>query len=146
MKKILLALIACSILSGCAGELRDEAAEDSNANVLKYVVENQPECRDNSFAHDLYQANSKEMTYRESKGAMNAQDDADAIQAAKLKCAADNAKQAEYNRLQAQYEQQEHQSRYEQDERLERICEAAHPYMMSQCMVNSGINEMVDAL
>jgi hypothetical protein len=146
MKRLIIVAAVCGVLCGCAGELRDEFATDTNDHVLDTVVKMQPGCENNTFADSLYQASSKEMAYRESKGQMDAQKDADAVHAAGEACAARVAKQTEYNRLQAQYEQQEHQSKHEEDERLERICEAVHPYMMSQCMVNSGINEMVDAL
>ncbi|MDM2823174.1 hypothetical protein OGX96_19070 [Citrobacter sp. Cpo100] len=146
MKRLIIAAITCALLSGCAGELRDEAAESSNAEVLNYVTKNQTDCIDNTFSESIYQANIKEMTYRESKGAMNAQADAEAIQAAKAKCVAANKQRNEQRALEASYEHQQHEQAYQDDERLERLCEAAHPYMIGQCMRNSAVNEMVDAL
>lgn len=160
MKKMIIALLAVSALSGCASELRDEAAEDTNANILQYVVKFNPDCNHNSIGASLYQANLKEMNYRESKGAMNAQEDAVALNNAKQLCI-DRAKQAaqvkaeKAEQEQAQYEAeapmrearaQEKRQQQIDNQRLERLCEAAHPYMASQCMYNEGVNTLIDAL
>lgn len=139
MKRLLIAVLAAGLLSGCAGELRDEAAESTNSDVMHYVLRDMPECSDVS---SVYEANLKEMHYRESKGAMNAQEDATAIEGAKAAC----ERQNEFNARVAAENAQEHANQYQEDERMERLCEAAHPFMMRQCIANSGINEMVDAL
>lgn len=146
MKRLLILVILSGLLSGCAGELRDEAAQSTNYEVLGYVVKYQPACNTDVIAESLYQPNVKEMAYRESKHQMDAQKDADAIHAQGEICAKNIAARAEANRLEANYQAQKHQQDYQRDEQLERICEAVHPYMVSQCMVNSGINEMVDSL
>ncbi|WEF29989.1 hypothetical protein PYR66_09980 [Klebsiella aerogenes] len=43
-------------------------------------------------------------------------------------------------------EKADKREKQEREARIERLCEAMHPYMISQCMINSGINQMVDGL
>ncbi|WEF29988.1 hypothetical protein PYR66_09975 [Klebsiella aerogenes] len=83
MKKIILAVLACSVLSGCASEIKHETFNSSNEDVIKYVTEQQPAC---DGVQDLYTANLNEMHRRESLGLMNAQEDAQRIQEAKQAC------------------------------------------------------------
>lgn len=101
MKRLIMALVMAASLSGCAGEFQREAGEMSNQDLLNYASEFQPECKNLESA---YQANMKEIKYRESMGHMNAQDDAQALAKAAQACTI--AKQQEANReaLKAEYE------------------------------------------
>lgn len=83
LKLIAALAVGVALLSGCAGELRDEAAQATNEEVLNYVAEYQPACKNSDM---LYTPNLQEMHYRESLGKMNKLDDIVAVQDAAKNC------------------------------------------------------------
>ncbi|MGG7915603.1 hypothetical protein PGN80_13145 [Klebsiella aerogenes] len=86
MKRISIAVLAGSLLSGCATELKNEAAADTNENVMKYVANGLPDCTTSSILQNLSDINRKEMVYRENTGRMNAKQDAEQINGAISLC------------------------------------------------------------
>lgn len=139
MKRLIIVAAVCGVLCGCAGELRDEAAEEGNAEVLSYVVKYQPACHDYEM---LYTPHLNEMQYREKMGRMNAQEDAQAIETAKATCLANRKANAAIAAANAQIQAEKERQNDEQ----ERLCEALHPLMVNRCLYNSGVNNLIDGL
>ncbi|QIR27729.1 hypothetical protein [Kluyvera genomosp. 3] len=139
MKRLIIIACVLSTLTGCATELQDEAAESSNEKIMQFVTEWQPACGDSNM---LYEPNHKEMIYRENMGRMNAQEDAQQIQQAAYVCGQQKIAKAQQEAAESAYKSQQ----IDQNNQLERECEAMHPLMVSQCAQNAAVNNLIDSL
>lgn len=122
MKRLIIPLIAAGLLNGCTGARQPMTAEQQQAFLSDQSAQHTAELESveaqaKAQGLSLEQLQDKERAEQEHKGF-----------------------NAELERSQAKYYSEQRVRNYE------RLCEAAHPYMVSQCMINSGINQMVDSL
>lgn len=113
-----MAVVAVSLLYGCVGERHQMTPEEQKAFLADQNAQHTAELKSVEA-----QAKAQGLTV----GQLQEQQEQQALN-------------AELERSQAKHDKQA------DNERLERLCEAMHPYMISQCMINSGINQMVDSL
>lgn len=122
MKRLIVPLIVAGLLTGCVGERHQMTPEEQKA----FLAEQQAQ-HEQDLAVAKAEAQAQGLTLEQLQNKEKAEQEQKALN-------------AELERSQAKYDSEQRARNYE------RLCEAAHPYMISQCMINSGINQMVDSL
>lgn len=118
MKRLIIVALVVSALCGCVGERHQMTPEQQKAFLAEQKAQ-----------HDQELATLKAEATAQGKTVEQVQDEQQK-----------QALNAELERSQEKYDREQRERNYE------RLCEAAHPYMMDQCMVNAGINGIVDSM